>query len=129
LRGFRFTDPKLLGDAYYVSQAEFALPLDALIRLAIFSGITGIVGLDFGGVIETNTAYRNRPGSRVNAAIAEAWANRTMDYVLGANFALGPFELRVQFAHGVDVGGIVPEQDSDGKPTWVPNISLRYAYF
>jgi hypothetical protein len=52
-----------------------------------------------------------------------------MDYVLGANFGLGPFELRVQFAHGVDVGGIVPERDSNGNPVWVPNISLRYAYF
>ncbi len=129
LRGFRFTDPKLLGDAYYVSQAEFAFPLDALVRFAIFSGITGIVGLDFGGVIETNTAYRNRGGNRFNAALAEAWANRTADYVLGANFGLGPFELRVQFAHGIDIGGIIPETDSEGKATWVPNVSLRYAYF
>ena len=52
-----------------------------------------------------------------------------MDYVFGANFALGPIELRVQFAHGIDIGGLVPEQDENGKPTWVPNISLRYAYF
>ena len=130
LRGFRFSDPKLLGDAYYVSQAEFAFPLDALVRFAIFSGITGIVGVDFGGVVETAQAYRNRPAStHVGAALAELWGNRTFDYVLGANFALGPFELRVQFAHGVDIGGLVPETDESGKPTWVPNISLRYAYF
>ena len=52
-----------------------------------------------------------------------------MDYVLGVNFGLGPFELRVQFAHGVDVGGIIPERNDDGSPAWVPNISLHYAYF
>jgi hypothetical protein len=130
LRGFRFTDPKLLGDAYYVGQTEFAFPLDALVRFAVFSGITGIVGLDFGGVIETNSAYRNHPDyGHPRAIAAELWSNRTMDYVLGANFALGPFELRVQFAHGIDIGGLIPEVDEAGKPTWVPNISLRYAYF
>jgi hypothetical protein len=52
-----------------------------------------------------------------------------MDYVLGVNFGLGPFELRVQFAHGIDIGGLVPEKDNNGNPTWVPNISLHYAYF
>jgi len=130
LRGFRFSDPRLLGDAYYVGQAELAFPLDALIRFALFSGITGIVAVDFGGVVETNTAFKNRPGQpRFEAAVAEAWKNRTMDYVIGANFALGPFELRVQFAHGIDVGGLIPETDDSGSPTWVPNISLRYAYF
>jgi hypothetical protein len=130
LRGFRFNDARLLGDGYYVSQAEFAFPLDVLVRIAFFSNITGIVGVDFGGVFQTSTAYRNYPRfGHLRAAATEAWANRTMDYVLGANFGLGPFELRVQFAHGIDVGGIVPERDSNGDPTWVPNISLRYAYF
>jgi hypothetical protein len=130
LRGFRFGDARLLGDGYYVAQAELAIPLDILIRFAFFSGITGIVGFDFGGVFDTNRARQDHPGqSRLNAAATEAWANRTADYVLGVNFGLGPFELRVQFAHGVDVGGIVPEQDQNGKTTWVPNISLHYAYF
>jgi hypothetical protein len=130
LRGFRFNDPRLLGDGYYVSQAEFAFPLDVLLRIAFFSNITGIVGLDFGGVFQTSTAYRDYPQyNHLRAAVTEAWANRSMDYVLGANFGLGPFELRVQFAHGIDVGGIVPERDSNGDPTWVPNISLHYAYF
>ena len=130
LRGFRFNDSRLLGDGYYVTQAEFGFPLDVLVRLAFFSNITGIVGVDFGGVFQTSTAYRNYPRfGHLHAAATEAWANRTMDYVLGANFGLGPFELRVQFAHGVDIGGIVPERDSNGNTVWVPNISLRYAYF
>ncbi len=130
LRGFRFSDPRLLGDGYYVAQAEFQFPLDILIRFAFFSGITGVVGFDFGGVFETNSALLNHPGQgKLRAALTEAWANRNADYVLGINFGLGPFELRVQFAHGVDVGGIIPQTDDAGHPTWVPNISLHYAYF
>lgn len=130
LRGFRFSDPRLLGDGYYVGQAEFQFPLDVIIRFAFFSGITGVVGFDFGGVFETHAASLDYPQySRVRAAVTEAWANRTADYVLGVNLGLGPFELRVQFAHGIDIGGIVPETDESGKPTWVPNISLHYAYF
>ena len=130
LRGFRFSDPRLLGDGYYVGQAEFQFPLDVLIRFAFFSGITGIVGFDFGGVFESNLAYQHYPTKpKLFAATTEAWANRTADYVLGVNLGLGPFELRVQFAHGIDVGGIIPETDESGHPTWVPNISLHYAYF
>src|SRR5207248_1982554 len=130
LRGFRFNDRRLLGDGYYVAQTELAFPLDFLIRFAFFSGITGIVGLDFGGVVESGLAAQNYPGkSHLGAVLNQAWSNRTMDYVLGVNFGLGPFELRVQFAHGLDIGGIVPERDDSGNPTWVPNISLHYAYF
>ena len=130
LRGFRWGDARLLGDGYYVGQAELQFPLDVLIRFALFSNITGVVALDFGGVVDSSRAKQNRPNqSRLSAAVAEAWANRTADYVLGVNLGLGPFELRVQFAHGIDVGGLIPEQDSNGRPTWVPNISLHYVYF
>jgi outer membrane protein assembly factor BamA len=130
LRGYRFNDTRLLGDSYYVGQAELAFPLDFLIRFAIFSGITGIVGLDFGGVAESEIAKQNYPTRpHFYAVTRELWDNRTMDYVLGVNLGLGPFELRVQFAHGVDIGGIIPERDTDGSPAWVPNISLHYAYF
>ena len=130
LRGFRWGDARLLGDGYYVGQAEFDFPLDVLIRFAFFSGITGVVGFDFGGVVDSSHARQNHPGyTWLHASVADAWANRTADYVLGVNLGLGPFELRVQFAHGIDVGGIVPETDSNGNPTWVPNISLHYVYF
>jgi len=132
LRGFRWGDARLLGDGYYVGQAEFQFPLDVLIRFAFFSGLTGVVGFDFGGVVDSNRAVQNHAGrgwTKLHATLAEAWANRTADYVLGVNFGFGPFELRVQFAHGINVGGIVPEQDSHGNTTWVPNISLHYVYF
>ena len=113
-----------------MGQAELAFPLDFLIRFAIFSGITGIVGVDFGGVAESTVAQRNFPTRpKFFATTEQLWRNRTLDYVLGVNLGLGPFELRVQFAHGVDINGIVPERDDNGSPTWVPNISLHYAYF
>ena len=132
LRGFRWGDSRLLGDGYYVGQAELQFPLDVLIRIALFSGLTGVVGFDFGGVVDTNRAVQNHAGHRytkLHAALADAWANRTADYVLGVNLGLGPFELRVQFAHGIDIGGLVPETNSSGGTTWVPNISLHYVYF
>jgi hypothetical protein len=130
LRGFRWGDSRLLGDGYYVAQAEMQFPLDVLIRFAFFSGITGVIGFDFGGVVDTSRAQLNRPNSsKLRAAFTEAWANRTADYVLGVNLGLGPFELRVQFAHGIDIGGIVPEADDNGHPNWVPNISLHYVYY
>ncbi|MCA1826450.1 MAG: hypothetical protein ABR567_08365 [Myxococcales bacterium] len=130
LRGFRWGDSRLLGDGYYVGQAELQFPLDVLIRFAFFSGITGVVGFDFGGVVDSSHAALNHRGEgKLPAAVADAWANRTADYVLGVNLGLGPFELRVQFAHGIDVGGLIPETDSNGNPTWVPNISLHYVYF
>jgi hypothetical protein len=132
LRGFRWGDARLLGDGYYVGQAELNFPLDVLIRFAFFSGITGVVGFDFGGVVDSSRAAQNHAGqgwSKLNAALHDAWQNRTADYVLGVNLGLGPFELRVQFAHGIDIGGLVPEVDSNGNPTWVPNISLHYVYF
>src|SRR5205807_9982790 len=97
LRGFRFNDRRLLGDGYYVAQSELAFPLDFLIRFAFFSGITGIVGLDLGGVVESSTAQRLHPGkARFLATASQAWENRSVDYVLGVIFGLGPFELRVQ---------------------------------
>ena len=94
--------------------------------------VVGVFGFDFGGVVDSNRAVQNYAGrgwAKLHATLKEAWANRTADYVLGVNFGFGPFELRVQFAHGIDVGGIVPEQDSHGNTTWVPNISLHYVYF
>ena len=103
-----------------------------LIRFAFFSGLTGVVGFDFGGVVDSNRAVQNYAGrgyTKLHAALSDAWANRTADYVLGVNLGLGPFELRVQFAHGIDIGGLVPVTNSSGGPTWVPNISLHYVYF
>jgi hypothetical protein len=130
LRGFRWGDARLLGDGYYIGQAELNFPLDVLIRFAFFSGITGVVGFDFGGVVDSNRAVQNHAGrgfTKLRATLDEAWANRTADYVLGVNFGLGPFELRVQFARNLDIGGLIPTDS--GRPEWVPNISLHYVYF
>ncbi len=130
LRGFRWGDSRLLGDGYYVGQAELQFPLDVLIRFAFFSGITGVVGFDFGGVVDSNQAIQSRTGkgyTQVHAVAQQAWENRTADYVLGVNLGLGPFELRVQFARNIDIGGLVPTDT--GQPQWVPNISLHYVYF
>jgi hypothetical protein len=130
LRGFRWGDARLLGDGYYVGQAELNFPLDVLIRFAFFSGITGVVGFDFGGVVDSNRAVQNHAGrgyTKLRATLDEAWANRTADYVLGVNLGLGPFELRVQFARNIDLGGMIPTDS--GRPEWVPNISLHYVYF
>jgi hypothetical protein len=130
LRGFRWGDARLLGDGYYVGQAELNFPLDVLIRFAFFSNITGVVGFDFGGVVDSNRAVQNHAGrgyTKLRATLDEAWANRTADYVLGVNLGLGPFELRVQFARNLDLGGLVPTDS--GRPEWVPNISLHYVYF
>src|SRR5206468_12596990 len=132
LCGFHWGVSRLFVVGYYVSQAELQFPLDVLIRIALFSGLTGVVGFDFGGVVDSNRAVQNYAGhgyTKLHAALADAWSNRTADYVLGVNLGLGPFELRVQFAHGIDIGGMVPERDTDLSPAWVPNISLHYAYF
>ena len=130
LRGYKFNDNRLLGDGYYIAQTELAVPLDIFVRFAFFSNITGILGVDFGGVWNLGNARRNFPAAGTLSSVAsEAWANRSMDWVIGANFGLGPFELRVQFAKGIDVGAIIPERDSSGGAAWVPNISLHYAYF
>src|SRR5260370_42291455 len=99
-------------------------PLDVLIRFAFFSGITGVIGFDFGGVVDTTRAQldypRGRGSSKLRASFKGAWANRTADYVLGVNLGLGPVELRGQFAHGIDIGGIIPEPDGNGRPAWAP---------
>jgi Omp85 superfamily domain/WD40-like Beta Propeller Repeat len=130
LRGYRFNDNRLLGDGYYVAQGEVSIPLDIFVRFAFFQNITGILGMDFGGVWNLGNARRNYPNASTFSAVAsEAWNNRSADWVIGANLGLGPFELRVQFAKGIDVGGVVPEKDSSGGPAWVPNISLHYVYF
>src|SRR6185436_454582 len=85
LRGFRWGDSRLLGDGYYVGQAELNFPLDVLVRFALFSGITGVVGFDFGGVVDSTRAVQNHAGhgyTKLNATLSDAWAQRTANYVL-----------------------------------------------
>lgn len=108
LRGYSVSDQRLIGRAYAVANADLAIPLDALVRLAIVTSVEGIVGVDFGSVASDVSAL---------------WSGRVLGWVLGLNLGLGPFALRVHFARNVDIGAPIPNAG------WVPNISLRYAYF
>ncbi len=108
LRNYDVNDRRLLGTVYDVTNANLAIPLDSILRLALVSNVQGILGMDFGGVA---------------TRIGDLWPNRSLAYVLGVNLGLGPFELRFHFAHPIDIGGMKQPDE------WVPNISLQYAYF
>lgn len=109
LRMFTVNDQRLLGSAFAVANVDFEIPLDQVVALALVSNIEGVIGLDFGGVA-------SRP--------EDLWNARALALVLGANLGLGPFEIRVHFARPFDIN---PQQRLG--PGWVPNVSLRYAYF
>jgi hypothetical protein len=108
LRDYLPFDIRLIGTTYTVGNVNFDLPLDAIIRLAFITSVKGVIGVDIGSVAA-------RP--------EDLWANRTMDWVLGVNLGLGPFEVRIQFANAIGLGNPVPNKG------WIPNISLQYAYF
>jgi len=65
-----------LGDGYYVGQAELQFPLDVLIPdRACSAGSPGVVGFDFGGVVDSTRAVQNprRHGyTKLHAALADA---------------------------------------------------------
>ena len=107
LRGVRFNDAEwLLGRHYWFSRAELQVPLDFILRSALFSTVEGIVGVDFGAVADE---------------IPNLWDRRVLDIALGANVALGPIVLRLHWAKNIDTGTEVPE-----RRVWIPNISLSY---
>jgi hypothetical protein len=82
LRGVNVGDTFfLLGKYYYYANAEFILPLNALIHVFPFSGLQGVAGVDFGGVAPSLAAYFNR---------------RVLDAVLGVNLALGALIFRLR---------------------------------
>lgn len=108
LRGFTFSDRRLLGTTYAVTNLDLEFPLDAIIRIAIVTNVEGVLGLDFGGVSND---------------LRTLWASRTFAPVLGVNVGLGPFEVRVHWAYPIFIGGY------ELGAGWVPNVSLRYAYF
>lgn len=108
LRNYSPSDPALLGPVYAVANADLEIPLDAIIRLAFITHVEAVAGVDFGGVA---------------GRIQDLAASRSLAGVLGVNLGLGAFEVRLHFAHPFDIGGR-PQRSG-----WVPNISLRYAYF
>jgi len=107
LRGFHFNDFRLIGRYYYVSNLELSVPLDWLIRVALFEGLRGVAGADFGGV-STQTD--------------ELWDNRALDLLVGVDFLTGPLALRLLFGLPIQIGPLLP---ADG---WVSNLALRFRY-
>ncbi|WP_041448520.1 PD40 domain-containing protein [Anaeromyxobacter sp. Fw109-5] len=125
LRGFYPLDiDYLIGQHYYVMNAELQFPLDPLIRLLIFDYLEGVAALDFGGVFNRFESA----ATAVNRTDLGAWDSRTLTGVLGVNVLFGPLLLRVHFGHPFDIGGLeTPALRSDTR--WVTNVTLRYFFF
>ncbi len=137
LRGYNPLDVGyLIGQHYYVVNAELQFPLDPLIHLAIFDYLEGVAALDFGGVFNHfSTAAGCGPKSETcpegNPSPPSAlgfWDSRTLTGVLGLNVLFGPLLLRVHFGHPFDIGGIRTPALQAGS-SWVTNITLRYFFF
>ncbi|BDG02526.1 TolB-like translocation protein [Anaeromyxobacter oryzae] len=126
LRGYSPGDLAfLIGQHYYIVNAELQFPLDTLIRLLIFDYIEGVAAFDFGGVFNKFGTERD-----VNRVIVQpgAWESRTLTGVLGFNVLFGPLLLRVHFGHPFDIGGLkTPALLNHDR--WVTNITLRYFFF
>jgi hypothetical protein len=98
----------LLGRYYWFLTAELQVPLDFILRTAIF-GVEGVVGLDFGGVAV-------RP--------EDLWDRRVLDVAAGFNLLFGPLVLRIHFAWPLPIG---PPRPAENVP--VTNVSLGWLYF
>jgi hypothetical protein len=125
LRGFYPLDvEQLIGQHYYVLNAELQFPLDPLIRLAFFDYMEGVAALDFGGV------FNQLESRTVNGLVVDpgAWDSRTLTGVLGVNVLFGPLLLRVHFGRPIDIGGLeTPAIQLNDR--WVTNVTLRYFFF
>ena len=107
LRGYHWSDDRLLGTQYYVANMELSFPLDWLIRVAIFEGLRGVGGADFGGVTDQ---------------LDEIWAARSFNLVAGLDFLAGPLALRLHFGLPIQIGPVLPADN------WVTNLALRLRY-
>ncbi len=131
LRGYYPLDlAYLIGQNYYVANAELQLPLDPLIRLAIFDYLAGVAALDFGGVFNRLETVKDASVKDVTRSPNDfgAWDVRSLTGVLGVNMLFGPLLLRVHFGHPFDIGGIQTPAQRNGS-SWVTNITLRYFFF
>jgi hypothetical protein len=142
LRGFYPLDfENLIGQHYWVANAELQIPLDPFVRLFIFDYIEGVAALDFGGVFNH---WSTRPEQDPTVTLADeecrllsggttcvdpgAWDARTLTGVLGFNVLFGPLLLRVHFGRPFDIGGLETPALRDGS-SWVTNVTLRYFFF
>ncbi|RMG16247.1 MAG: tolB protein precursor protein [Deltaproteobacteria bacterium] len=119
LRGVPFGDTDfLLGDHFFYATAELQFPLNAIIRLVLFTDIEGVLAIDFGGVGDD---------------LEMLWEKRVLDLVLGVNFGFGPLVFRLHFAKPIATGadprrfGTRTALPNDGD--WVTNFSLGWIYF
>lgn len=137
LRGYYWNDlAYLIGRNYWVTNAELQLPLDPVLRLAIFDSLFGVAALDFGGVFNGWSTragcdiQRDRcpDGNAVRPSDLGAWDVRTLTGVLGVNMLFGPLLLRVHFGHPFDIKGVRTPALRDGA-SWVTNVTLRYFFF
>jgi hypothetical protein len=131
LRGYYPLDlAYLIGQNYYVANAELQFPLDPLIHLAIFDHLEGVAAVDFGGVFNRLRTVAGASVKDLGRAPSEfgAWDARTLTGVLGLNVLFGPLLLRVHFGHPFDIGGIKTPALQDGT-SWVTNFTLRYFFF
>jgi hypothetical protein len=137
LRGYDpFDVGYLVGQYYYVVNAELQFPLDPLVRLAIFDHLEGVAAFDFGGVFNR---FSTAPGCAPESGTCPAgnpappsalgfWDSRTLTGVLGLNVLFGPLLLRLHFGHPFDIGGVRTPALQTGS-SWVTNITLRYFFF
>ena len=127
LRGFYPYDLGwLVGQNYYVANAELQFPLEPLIRLLFFDYLEGVLALDFGGVFNRWSTLRDpTTGTLIEPG---PWEARTLTGVLGINILLGPILLRLHFGHPFDIGG-QPTPALLNKDSWVTNLTLRYFFF
>ncbi|HET7754947.1 MAG TPA: hypothetical protein VFK85_13645 [Anaeromyxobacteraceae bacterium] len=143
LRGFYPLDiAYLVGQNFYVANAELQVPLSPIIRFLFFDYIEGVAALDFGGVFNrfsdrqeqicAPTPPQAPPGFTPTCVLQTvepgAWRSRTLTGVLGTNVLFGPLLLRVHFGHPFDIGGQVTPAQQEGR-SWVTNITLRYFFF
>lgn len=127
LRGFYPLDVEnLIGENFYVANAELQVPLDGLVRLAIFDYLEAVAALDFGAVFNRWTT-RADPSGIVRRTDLGAWDARTLTGVLGFNVLFGPLLLRVHFGHPFDIGGFPTPALVEGD-SWVTNVTLRYFF-
>jgi hypothetical protein len=125
LRGFYPLDLSyLVGQHYYVANAELHFPLEWLLRVHIFDYLAGVMALDFGSVFNDWHATIDP----ITNTVRGPWASRTLTGVLGVNVVLGPFLLRFHFGHPFDIGGQPTPALIDHVP-WVFNFTLRYFFF
>ncbi len=115
----------LIGSRFYVANAELQVPLDPIFQLPLFEYVTGVAGLDFGGVFSSWDGRDDSDGDMVDPG---AWESRTLTGVLGVNLTLGPILFRVHFGHPFDIGGVETPALAAGD-SWVTNVTLRYLFF